>query len=261
MRCGRRMSALAAKLQLLRIDGRALAVRVPGSALLQGLRLQEHRWASARPAHRSSSGGATEEGVQGVAEPPLVGAAQEEALPTTAIGQASGRRGGGRRAGSTAASAPPNSTPASPTHARTHALQVMAAQANFVRVKVDALVAPGGADASGAALPPPPRARLLCVVRALLKKIKQEVLVGDRVRLVGIDWADGRGEAGRQAGRQHAVVGHVGQRRAPWRCSRTPTTAATARARAPLPPHTHPQAWWKRCCRAAAGWSSRRWQT
>lgn len=45
-------------------------------------------------------------------------------------------------------------------------VQVMAAQANFVRVKVDSLdgAAPGEA---------PPRSRLLCVVRALLKKIKQ----------------------------------------------------------------------------------------
>ncbi|PRW59814.1 Ribosome-associated GTPase [Chlorella sorokiniana] len=64
--------------------------------------------------------------------------------------------------------------------------QVMAAQANFVRVRVDSLE--GGEPGEL-----PPRPRLLCVVRALLKKIKQEVLVGDRVRLVGIDWADGRG--------------------------------------------------------------------
>lgn len=60
----------------------------------------------------------------------------------------------------------------------------MAAQANFVRVKVDHVE---GWDS------PPPQTRLLCVVRALLKKMKREVLVGDRVRLVGIDWTDGRG--------------------------------------------------------------------
>lgn len=64
--------------------------------------------------------------------------------------------------------------------------QVMAAQANFVRVKVDALE--GGEPGEVA-----PQARLLCVVRALLKKMRREVLVGDRVRLVGIDWTDGRG--------------------------------------------------------------------
>lgn len=62
--------------------------------------------------------------------------------------------------------------------------QVMAAQANFVRVKIERL---DGSDAA------PPQPRLLCVVRALLKKIKQDVLVGDLVRVVGIDWTDGRG--------------------------------------------------------------------
>lgn len=62
--------------------------------------------------------------------------------------------------------------------------QVMAAQANFVRVRVDKL------ENSNST---PPQSRLLCVVRALLKKMKREVLVGDRVRVVGIDWADGRG--------------------------------------------------------------------
>jgi putative ribosome biogenesis GTPase RsgA len=34
---------------------------------------------------------------------------------------------------------------------------------------------------------------LLCVVRALLKKIKRRVLVGDRVLVSGIDWIDRRG--------------------------------------------------------------------
>lgn len=34
---------------------------------------------------------------------------------------------------------------------------------------------------------------LLCVVRALLKKIKRRVLVGDRVLVSGIDWTDRRG--------------------------------------------------------------------
>ena len=37
------------------------------------------------------------------------------------------------------------------------------------------------------------RTELLCNVRGLLKKIKQSVLVGDRVRVAGIDWEDCRG--------------------------------------------------------------------
>jgi ribosome biogenesis GTPase len=80
-----------------------------------------------------------------------------------------------------AAAAPP---PPPPEPCTTAIGQVMAAQANFVRIKVDRL---DGSDAA------PPQPRLLCVVRALLKKIKQAVLVGDRVRIVGIDWADARG--------------------------------------------------------------------
>ncbi|MCO5594146.1 hypothetical protein L7F22_048167 [Adiantum nelumboides] len=34
---------------------------------------------------------------------------------------------------------------------------------------------------------------LLCVVRALLKKIRRRVMVGDKVLVSGIDWVDGRG--------------------------------------------------------------------
>lgn len=34
---------------------------------------------------------------------------------------------------------------------------------------------------------------LLCVVRALLKKIRKRVLVGDRVLVSSIDWVEGRG--------------------------------------------------------------------
>ncbi|KAM0839063.1 hypothetical protein ACQ4PT_060553 [Festuca glaucescens] len=48
--------------------------------------------------------------------------------------------------------------------------------------------------------PPPPRASsstrgadLLCVVRALLKKIRRRVLVGDRVLVGAVDWTDRRG--------------------------------------------------------------------
>lgn len=38
-----------------------------------------------------------------------------------------------------------------------------------------------------------PRDELLCVVRKLMKKMKRAVLVGDRVRVVRVDWVDGRG--------------------------------------------------------------------
>jgi hypothetical protein len=41
--------------------------------------------------------------------------------------------------------------------------------------------------------PPPPRRQLLCTVRALLKKVRQRVLVGDVVSLSGVDWGEGRG--------------------------------------------------------------------
>ena len=83
--------------------------------------------------------------------------------------------------------------------------RVMAAQANFVRIKVESILEeekrkdPGteqenanSTELSASNLPLP-KDRLLCVVRALLKKIRRKVLVGDRVRVVGIDWVDGRG--------------------------------------------------------------------
>ena len=80
--------------------------------------------------------------------------------------------------------------------------RVMSAQANFVRVRVDG--PPGEASTSSASSPlgtnplaplPThlPRTDLLCIVRGLLKKMKQTVLVGDRVTVGAIDWADGRG--------------------------------------------------------------------
>ena len=40
--------------------------------------------------------------------------------------------------------------------------------------------------------PLPPRRQLLCTVRALLKKVRQRVLVGDVVSLAAVDWAAGR---------------------------------------------------------------------
>eukprot|EP00890_Picochlorum_soloecismus_P001071 jgi/Picsp_1/1965/NSC_05431-R1_protein len=89
--------------------------------------------------------------------------------------------------------------------------RVMAAQANFVRIKVEGILEEeeshdhlgtehekvakeeNATELSTSINVSLPKDRLLCVVRALLKKIKRKVLVGDRVRVVGIDWADGRG--------------------------------------------------------------------
>ncbi|PNH11412.1 putative ribosome biogenesis GTPase RsgA, partial [Tetrabaena socialis] len=56
----------------------------------------------------------------------------------------------------------------------------------------------GGAtrgSADGAAPPPPPPRRLLllCSVRSLLRKLRQDVVVGDVVRVSSIDWREGRG--------------------------------------------------------------------
>lgn len=66
------------------------------------------------------------------------------------------------------------------------ALQVISKEANFVTVRLNeraevAEALPGPID-------------LLCSVRALLKKIKQTVLVGDNVQVDSIDWADKRGQ-------------------------------------------------------------------
>jgi hypothetical protein len=65
----------------------------------------------------------------------------------------------------------------SPSH------QVMSAEANYLRVDVQQLE---GSSAQ------PPRRQLLCKARTLLRKMRQNVLVGDRVRVVGIDWQHGR---------------------------------------------------------------------
>eukprot|EP00241_Pyramimonas_parkeae_P001206 CAMPEP_0114240802 /NCGR_PEP_ID=MMETSP0058-20121206/9296_1 /TAXON_ID=36894 /ORGANISM="Pyramimonas parkeae, CCMP726" /LENGTH=546 /DNA_ID=CAMNT_0001353291 /DNA_START=36 /DNA_END=1676 /DNA_ORIENTATION=- len=92
--------------------------------------------------------------------------------------------------------------------------QVLIAQANFMRVLVDpsqllpeeranreAQIRHARVRARLAGLPCSVPADLdmeapvvlLCNVRALLKKIKQRVLVGDKVRLMGVDWVDQRG--------------------------------------------------------------------
>lgn len=79
---------------------------------------------------------------------------------------------------------------------------VAAAQANFMRVIVQS-VSP---ETSSADFVPSKRGsvrecseeqkvgvELLCVVRAVLKKIKRRVLVGDKVLVGSIDWVDRRG--------------------------------------------------------------------
>jgi ribosome biogenesis GTPase / thiamine phosphate phosphatase len=63
---------------------------------------------------------------------------------------------------------------------------VAASQANLMRVIVDAV--PPGQD-----LERHRGSDLLCVVRALLKKIRRRVLVGDRVLVGAVDWTDRRG--------------------------------------------------------------------
>lgn len=50
-----------------------------------------------------------------------------------------------------------------------------------------------GSDASPAAPAPLPRSQLLCSVRGLLRKTGPGIIVGDRVVVGGIDWANGRG--------------------------------------------------------------------
>lgn len=138
-------------------------------------------------------------------------------------------------------------------------MQVMAAQANFVRVKVDSVEgAPEGAA--------PPRARLLCVVRGLLKKIKQNVLVGDRVRVVGIDWTDGRGAAPSAAKRieQELLLGALRAATLGAWCQAggcIPYSAMflSKHTRCPAPTCPWPQAWWRTCCLAAASCQTLLW--
>ncbi|KAK4773808.1 hypothetical protein SAY87_028827 [Trapa incisa] len=71
---------------------------------------------------------------------------------------------------------------------------VAAAQANFMRVIVQSF--PSETDQSGSAEGSDGTGvgvELLCVVKAVLKKIKRKVLVGDRVVVGSIDWVDRRG--------------------------------------------------------------------
>jgi hypothetical protein len=87
-------------------------------------------------------------------------------------------------------------------------VQVISAEANFVRVNITRLgdddeAADADAERRGSHSTAstsaqkqqlqPPRTQLLCTVRALLKKVGVRVLVGDHVRMSGIDWREGRG--------------------------------------------------------------------
>ena len=58
--------------------------------------------------------------------------------------------------------------------------QVISAQANFMTVRV---TVPGKDQ----------HVELLCIVRALLKKLRERVLVGDYVRVISIDWVEAQG--------------------------------------------------------------------
>jgi putative ribosome biogenesis GTPase RsgA len=96
-------------------------------------------------------------------------------------------------------------------------MQVVSAEANFVRVNLSHLEGSSSSSSSssrqdgavsssttstsipdaqqpGSTQPAtPPVKQLLCTVRALLKKIGQRVLVGDHVRVNPIDWTAARG--------------------------------------------------------------------
>ncbi|XXG78537.1 hypothetical protein AAC387_Pa08g2466 [Persea americana] len=64
---------------------------------------------------------------------------------------------------------------------------VAAAQANFMRVIIEEPPNSGEAPRNAIGM------ELLCVVRAVLKKIRRRVLVGDKVMVGAIDWVDRRG--------------------------------------------------------------------
>ncbi|KAJ7957582.1 Ribosome biogenesis GTPase [Quillaja saponaria] len=73
---------------------------------------------------------------------------------------------------------------------------VASAQANFMRVIVQSLPSFEASSSSHMSLQhstPSVGVELLCVVRALLKKIKRRVMVGDKVLVGSIDWVDRRG--------------------------------------------------------------------
>lgn len=63
--------------------------------------------------------------------------------------------------------------------------RVMTSKANYVTVELEPEIQSAV-----------PHASLLCNVRSLLKKMQERVLVGDRVKVVSVDWQDGRGLVG-----------------------------------------------------------------
>ncbi|MEA5447107.1 small ribosomal subunit biogenesis GTPase RsgA [Leptolyngbya sp. CCNP1308] len=71
---------------------------------------------------------------------------------------------------------------------------VVATQANYYRVRLDLSSVLPDSKVSGQTL--------LCTRRARLKKTGQHVMVGDRVRVEAIDWADGRGAIAEVSPRQ-----------------------------------------------------------
>jgi len=94
--------------------------------------------------------------------------------------------------------APVAAGPAGPPLPDTVRGRVISAQANYMRVLV-----------SPSALPPPAAPDgvvLLCVVRAVLKKIHQRILVGDFVRVARIDWPSRRGAVEDLLPRQNCVT-------------------------------------------------------
>ncbi|CAN4124116.1 unnamed protein product [Withania somnifera] len=72
---------------------------------------------------------------------------------------------------------------------------VTSSQANFMRVIVQNIPAETSVDSSGSYSKSSGEigVELLCVVKAVLKKIKRRVLVGDKVLVGSIDWVDRRG--------------------------------------------------------------------
>lgn len=69
--------------------------------------------------------------------------------------------------------------------------QIIQLKANFVKVRLSSVE--HLTDLEGNPTDQWPHNELLCNVRGILKKMERRVFVGDRVRVTGIDWVDGRG--------------------------------------------------------------------